>query len=216
MQTEPVQRDLDALEPMVKDAWADGELLARAPEVAASLVRSLVDTTPLPTAQALLALGLLHEGRSADAELAEATRSAVAAGLDQYIAIASRASRQPDDRALRLALLYLLAHFPEHAVTLDPLVVRLDPGSDDAARVRRCLHPPTTDTLPEYEVGRAWPTPNIWQLPDDERTIDQQWRAQLHFSPTDLVEIARMETDAILAYLGAQAEFAIWEASHVN
>jgi hypothetical protein len=108
----------------------------------------------------------------------------------------------PDvDQPLRLALAYLLAHFPEHRQDVLDAAAVGDLDRDDLTRLERCLEasaPATSEGL-----GRVWPSPATWAQLDGSTEIT--WREVLALSPEDIATIYDVETQALLAYAGAKA-----------
>ncbi|MFD4637104.1 hypothetical protein ACFWN2_07295 [Lentzea sp. NPDC058436] len=195
----------------VAQAWTGEHLTPAAPAVTSRLLDLLPHEDPLVSASVLVALGVLHEAAAPDPATAAATKAAIESDVDKVLGLAATAAGSPP---LLLALTYLLAHFRSRRAEIEGL--ELDLTEDDRARLHRCLTPPADDDAGQYEVGRAWPTPAIWQLTEAERELDVAWRSGLGFSEDDVKVIAGLETAAVLAFLGAQAEFAIWEASDVH
>ncbi|WP_370942369.1 hypothetical protein AB5J62_24990 [Amycolatopsis sp. cg5] len=205
------REDLARVDAAMAQAWQDEKLTSAAPEAVERLAELLSHNDPLVVASVLVALGVLHESRADDPRVTAETRAAVESNVDTVLGLAVVPS---ESRALRLSFVYHLAHFPGRRTEIDKL--GLGVPRDDRARLKRCLTPPTEGEAERYEIGRAWPTPAIWQLTEAERELDRAWQSTLDLCEVDVLDIAELETTAVLAFLGAQAEFAIWEASVVR
>jgi hypothetical protein len=202
------------LHSLFDDIWIDGEIFPATVPVVPFLVGHLASPTTWLTAKVALVLGVLAEGESAVAGVAAEVRDAVAAPIDVYLRVAAEPFRSP---ATELALLYLLAHFPEHRSRIEAEVDSGRWSRDDAARLQRCL------TIPDFDdpttlsrIGRAWPTPAIWQLSSGEEETHRRWKDSINLDTAEAANIWELETKSLLAYLGAQAEHAVKEASGVR
>ena len=115
-----------------------------------------------------------------------------------------------------LAAAYLGAHFPADADAIMAALGGTHLTEPDLARLRRCLHrPDPTSPATLNGLGRAWPSPTIWALDSAERDLDRGWRAGLGLTPELAAQLWQAETTALLAYLGAQAEYAVERSSGV-
>jgi hypothetical protein len=161
-------------------------------------------------ARILLLLGILSEPLERDVDPFEsgcAGRRAVLAELDRCLALVARAA---EDRRLLLALVYLLAHFPEASDRI-LVAVELSLDPDLLTRLRRCLKTPDfSDPATADEAGRAWPSPAVLAFTDEEIVRTAPSRRRL--SASELAASWRGDTLALLAYSGAYAAAAIAEA----
>jgi hypothetical protein len=125
-------RSSAAFRQLVACLWDNGSLRADAPAATPALVQLLANpgTSEIKRARLALLLGLLAEGREEPATLA---RSAVQSGLPYYLRILGESTAP----TVRLALIYLLAHFYEDRASIlahasvegaasDPAIARLD------------------------------------------------------------------------------------------
>jgi hypothetical protein len=161
----------------------------------------------------VLVLGVLAEGRCDDAVTEHAVRTAVESELDTYLEVAKASDYS---EAMELALAYLLAHFPHQRSRIEDGVDSGRWSEDDAARLCRCLTvPDVNDPTTLDQIGRAWPTPAIWRSAGPEEALHRRWKDSLRLTAVEAARIWELETRAVLAYLGAQAEHAIKEASGV-
>lgn len=124
-------------------------------------------------------------------------------GMPVYLKLAEASRKYP---GLELALQYLLAHFPTdkeriHAVFGEVL------DSEGAASLERCL------SQLDYEnpamvaqIGLGWPSPSHWHLTESETESNRHWRESLNLTRETATQLWNLETQAILAYMGAQAE----------
>jgi hypothetical protein len=178
------------LEACWPDAVSSQEGWGRVPELI-----ELLETTDERGRSALL-LGLLAETGDTT------TREAVRAHLDRYLRLLRRDS---GCEASALALLYLVAHFPEDRErilgTLDPLSLDVE----DLTRLERCLQ----RTPVPGELGRVWPSPASWALTAEERRRDAGWIEDLNLTSNEAERLWELETQALLAYSGAKALHAV-------
>lgn len=115
-----------------------------------------------------------------------------------------------------LALAYLFCHFPsqKQAVTSAFLPTLLP--EQDRQRLLRCVEQPDfTGRQPARKVGRVWPSPATWILNDSERELDQQWRSMLQLDSAAVRDLWTWETEALRAFMGAKAAYAV-ERSIIN
>ncbi|MEU7688631.1 hypothetical protein [Streptomyces spectabilis] len=199
---------------LLDETWAEGEVFP----ATAALVPLLCATLRPPITwlhpKVTLILGLFTEGIAPDPSTARAVHAAVESGLDAYLAMA----RMPHRRAeLDLALVYLLAHFPQHRARIEAVWTTRHTDPDNTARLARCLTTPDFDDPATLRlIGRSWPTPRYWQSPLEPAVTGKEERRIRDLPPDALALIWDQETQALLAYLGAQAEHAIKEASSVR
>jgi quercetin dioxygenase-like cupin family protein len=166
--------------------------------------------------RAAILLGITAERLSAAAGASDAWQAAAWQDLtDAVPAYADRAQQAGRAGPSRAALYYLLAHFPAQAdVILRELRRRPEPDPDDHARLIRCLNQPDF-TAPETlaRIGRVWPSPAVWSLSAAETEADARWRAAAGFSQATAQALWEAETTALLAFMGAKAEFALEETA---
>jgi hypothetical protein len=114
------------------------------------------------------------------------------------------------------ALYYLIAHFPAQADLIQrELKRRQEPADpDDEARLTRCLHQPDFTAPGTLAlIGRVWPSPAVWHLSAAELQADARWRAVAGYSPATAQALWEAETTALLAFMGAKAEFGLEETA---
>lgn len=145
-------------------------------------------------AGAALELGVLAEGDDPD------TRAAVRRGVERYVAVLERAR---GDEPSRLALVFLLAHFPEDRERILAVVESASLDPDDFARLERCL---ARVEVPARRLGRVWPSPATWA---DDDAHDGGWVRSLELTADAAARLWDLETQALLAYSGAKARYAI-------
>ncbi|GAA0354050.1 hypothetical protein NE235_07875 [Actinoallomurus spadix] len=195
--------------------WVDGEVFP-ATVTTIPFLRELLGLPPnWLHPKLLLILGVLAEGHAKDVATTEAVRAAVGDSVDPYLALAPAA--QDDWPALALSLGYLLAHFPAHRARIEAALDGTSLRSADRARITRCL------TIPDFSVpatmaavSRSWPSPEIWAGRPGEDEIDREWKESFGIGPEQAARIWDLETESILTYLGAHAEYAVFEESGVE
>ncbi len=172
--------------------------------------------------RAAILLGITAERLSAAPDVSNAwqdlTDDAWQDLTDAVPAYVDHAQRTTSASPSLAALYYLLAHFPAQAgPILRELKRRPEPADpDDHARLVRCLHEPdftARETL--ALIGRVWPSPAAWHLSAAEREADARWRAAAGLSPAAARALWEAETTALLAFMGAKAEFALTERADV-
>lgn len=181
---------------------ADPTVLARA------LLDALGQASNETCARILILLGILTEREDGQPDHPSA-RTVVLGDIHSCLRLVSRAERD-EDRALRLALFYLLAHFPEEAERILD-AVRLLPDPDAQSRLQRSLtNPDFTDPATADEAGRAWPSPAVLAFTANELATTSASRRALPAS--EIAAVWRQDTLSLLAYAGAYAS-AMLEAS---
>jgi SAM-dependent methyltransferase len=202
------------LHALLDELWVDTEVFPATAAAIPFLCELLSPPVTWLHPKIALILGVLAEGRSDDLVIQETVHTAVESGLDAYLGLLQTSDRSV---AMELSLLYLLAHFPQHR---SRIYDEIDPhrwNEDDMGRLDRCLTTPDfSDPATLAVIGRAWPTPAIWRLDDGETLVDHEWKESLDLDPEEAQRIWALETKAVLAYLGAQAEHAVKEASGVR
>ncbi|MGI8306302.1 class I SAM-dependent methyltransferase [Saccharopolyspora hattusasensis] len=187
---------------LLSDVWFEGRVYPATVDAAEHLSTMLPAVAPAWRPWLALALGVFAEGHAPDPALSDAVYAAVAKGYDGYRELLSRLGST--ENAARTSLLYLLAHFPAQGDLIEGLTRSPHVSAPDAARVARCTEDPAAES--RFPLGRCWPSPTHWVLDTHEKQIDQEWRASLALPDEDHREIRDLETMAILALLGAQAE----------
>jgi quercetin dioxygenase-like cupin family protein len=174
-------------------------LVEPAPEVTDEIAAILVDAVTARLAadpvhaRALILLGILAE------------RSGARWDVSRLLPVVG-----PElDHATTLAFAYLLAHFPANGPAVLDAMWATDLAEEDRERLARCLAQPDFSRL-----GRVWPSPAVWRLDDDERQLDQAWRAGLHLDAETARSLWDAETVALLAYMGAKADHAVERTEH--
>jgi len=204
---------VEVLHRLLDEIWVDGQVFPATAATIPFLCQLLDPPVTWLHPKILLVLGVLAEGAPLDADNHSAVHNQIESRLDLFLSLAPAAR---DDEALRLALGYLLAHFPSRADQVEAKLGTIHLHNDDRARIRRCLTTPDF-TRPETfaHIGRSWPTPEIWKLKAEEDIVDRSWRQSLDLDATRAARIRELETKALLAFLGAHAEHAIKEVSDV-
>jgi len=160
------------------DLWDHGRVAAHAAE---EIPRLIDRVTVAADARAALLLGLIAEGDPGPG--VEEARVAVRAGVPRVLDLLDGAARERG--ALRLAVLFLLAHFPEDRVAI--LTRAAGAGAESAEdwrRVERALHLQTAAGAdPSGHLRLLWPSRPA--MPPD-----RAWRAVVR---------------SVLAPLGAEA-----------
>jgi quercetin dioxygenase-like cupin family protein len=168
-------------------------------------------------AHAAVLLGITAERLSAAPGVLGAWQAAAWQDLtDAVPAYADRARQASGTSPSLAALYYLLAHFPAQADLIQrELKRRREPaGPDDEARLTRCLYQPDFTAPGTLAlIGRVWPSPAVWHLSAAELEADARWRAAAGYSPAAAQALWEAETTALLAFMGANAEFALEETA---
>jgi hypothetical protein len=173
----------------------DTTVLARA------LLDALGQASNKTCARILILLGILTEREDAHPAQPSA-RMVVLGDIHSCLRLVSRA-QQDADRALRLALFYLLAHFPEEADRICDAVRSL-PDPDAQSRLRRSLkEPDLSDPATADEAGRSWPSPAVLAFTAEELATTAATRRAL--PANEIAAIWRQDTLSLLAYAGAYA-----------
>ncbi|MGV0741120.1 hypothetical protein [Mycolicibacterium sp. XJ870] len=200
-------RSTELVDRVIDEIWSDGEVFPTAVAAVPVLCTLLKQDASWLHPKLLLVLGVLVEATSDNPDIARDVHHQIGSRLDLYLSLASRARH---DDSLKLALIYLLAHFPENRTKIEVGLEMIPMTNDDRARIDRCL------TIPDFSqdetfalIGHSWPTPAIWELTAEENLIDASWRQSLDLNDDEAAQVWDLETKAILAYLGAQAEHAI-------
>jgi hypothetical protein len=181
-----------------------------APGLVGELLDCLSSASSTGCARILLLLGILSEPLDPDADPFDnacAGRLAVFDGLERCLQLLPRAALDPP---VLLALLYLLAHFPEASDRILGAIGSL-PEPDLRTRLRRCLTTPDFgDPATADEAGRAWPSPAVLAFTAEEIASTAPARQALR--ATEIAASWRSDTLALLAYAGAYAAAVVGEA----
>jgi hypothetical protein len=176
-----------------------------APMLIGELIAALDDASDITGARIFLLLGILCERPDPEADHRDGPElPAVLAGLDRYLRLAPRAR---ENREVRLALFYLLAHFPQEADRIIDAVGGIsDP--DAVSRLRRSLTSPDfSDPGTADQAGRCWPSPAILAFTPDELASTASARRAM---PREAVEMSwESDTRALIAYAGGYAAAAV-------
>lgn len=188
---------------LVERAWADGAVRPGAVPLTRRLVELLPDLDDDRQGRVAILFGLLLEaGGGTDAT---EVRHVVAEGFDSYL---DQWTRSTPGQPRYLALLYLLAHFPDRRDPVLGAATGLDP--DDASRLDRALQ--RLDPA-RPDVGRAFPYPEAWELDEDERAFDRDWIGRL--TPAEAQLHWTNDTETVLGHLGAKAYWAVLNGAPV-
>lgn len=188
---------------LVAALWAEGELTSLALPAVPELIAQLDQVDGERISHLAILLGLLTEAEYPDAE-GEVT-VAVRKGLSRYLNLWEQTKKgQP----LRLALQYLVSHFPGDRERILAVAIGLELDADDMSRLDRVLRPIGSgdDTI----LGRVFPYPAAWlEMKGPKSDFDQAWIRSL--SPEETRRQWDKDTRTILGFTGAKA---YWAARH--
>ncbi|MFE7131354.1 methyltransferase domain-containing protein [Streptomyces sp. NPDC057638] len=184
---------------LAASVWRDGKATGDALAAVPVLVDALREAPGDRTGYVAVLLGLLAESEypRLDGPLADA----VGGHLETYLELlAARAGQVP----LRLALVYLLAHFPARRERIVAAVATTELEEEDRSRLERAL---AVFDAAAPDLGRVWPAPSAWTLNADERAFDQGWIREL--SREQRVAGWEDDTRTVLGCMGARAYWAL-------
>lgn len=191
----------EAFTRLVGTFWTDGALNdpASAHKAVPDLLDAWHNADTAHRGYLAIALGLLAEAEYPllDGPIATAVRQ----GLDPLLdTIRGTTTVTP----LTLALLYLLAHFPDDHTRIRSAFsgVPLDP--DDRTRLDRGL---TRLNHLDPDLGRAWPSPFDWDIDEQERDSDRAWIKTL--TPEQTTATWDDDTRTLWATAGAKALWSV-------
>lgn len=189
----PVDRRETEYERLVDALWRDGKATASAARAVPAIVEHLGQVTDDKKGYLAILLGLLAE---TGAEQNAATRE----HLDRFLALVGRRPAEP----LTLALVFLLAHFPDDRERILAAVrpLRLDP--DDQSRLDRCLQ--RLDPA-RPKLGQVWPSPAVWRMSAEEERFHEMQIESL--TPEQVRTNWINDTRTLLGYSGAKANWAV-------
>ncbi|MCI0384729.1 class I SAM-dependent methyltransferase [Streptomyces sp. CNQ085] len=188
--------------------WSPGGPVDGAADRIPELVAALDEGDARRTGYLTVLLGLLAESEYRDHPAGDGpVRAAVRQGLDRYLELLGRSGPATP---LTLALVYLLAHFPEDRVRVLAAASTEELALDehDLTRLERTLRPLDPHAP---DLGRCWPSPAAWNLNDDERSFDQEWIRTL--TPEQTAANWDNDTRTVLAYAGMRAYWAVRHGS---
>lgn len=188
--------------------WSADGPVAGAAERTPALVAALDAADARRAGLLTVLLGLLAESEHHDHPAGDGpVRAAVHQGLDRYLELLGGSGA---GTPLTLALVYLLAHFPEDRERVLAAAAGEEPALDehDLTRLERALRPLDPQAP---DLGRCWPSPAAWNLNDDERGFDQDWIGTL--SPEQITANWNNDTHTVLAYAGMRAYWAVRHGS---
>ncbi|MFI0929542.1 class I SAM-dependent methyltransferase [Streptomyces sp. NPDC021012] len=188
--------------------WSADGPVDGAAERTGALVAALDAADARRTGHLVVLLGLLAETEYQDHPAGDGpVRTAVRRGLDRYLELlADSGAGTP----LTLALVYLLAHFPEERERILAAAATEELALDehDLTRLERALRPLDPEAP---DLGRCWPSPAAWNLNDDERGFDTEWIKAL--TPEQIAANWNNDTRTVLAYAGMRAYWAVRHGS---
>ena len=190
------KREADELRSLAAAARAADDLGGAG--LAEGILQHLPSAQPGRRARLLFLLGfLVHTGNGS----APLTRDAVRDGLDEYLRLLGSPGLTEQTR---VALLYLLAQFPEDRAAIVGRASAAPLTDFEQSRLERCLAR-LDRTAPV--LGRAWPAPAGWTLTESESAADLEWARGLDAARADF--IWEKDTRTLLAYCGARAYAAL-------
>jgi SAM-dependent methyltransferase len=164
---------------------------------AAALAAAVIDAEDARKGELAILLGLAVEAEEGQA--AGPVTAAVRARLDDYLSI----WQETTDEALSLALLYLLAHFPQDRSRVLDTATTLPLDPEDLSRLRRAL----SELDPENpDIGRVFPHPAAWAQDDAARQFDQARIRAL--GAEKIARLWQEDTETVLGHLGVKARWA--------
>jgi len=186
---------------LVGSLWAAGELTSLAESAVPQLMAGLDQADGVKKGYLAILLGLIAEAEYPDTE--SATAAAVRKGLSRYLDLWAQTRKgQP----LRLALQYLLSHFPGDRDRILAVAAGLELDRDDASRLDRALRGvgSSSDTI----LGRVFPYPAAWlDMGGSQSDFDQAWIRSL--SPEEATRQWHKDTRTVMGFTGAKAYWAV-------
>jgi SAM-dependent methyltransferase len=184
---------------LVASVWEAGTLTAEAAAAVPAVIDALSSVERGRRGYLVILLGLIVEARNCDEALADTIRGS----LDRYLELLVE---RPLDDGLTLALLYLLAHFPQDRERILGAAAGLGLDPDDGSRLDRVLKAfDPRDTKALLRLGRSFPSPATLPVTDEELAEIGSW-AQWNGVPADRVPGHWAgETRVLTAYSGAKA-----------
>jgi len=179
--------------------WRQGRPTELAVPAAAELADRLPGTDDTRRGYVAILLGLLLEAGLPDPDerIVRAVRDRLPAILELW--------RGTGPTPVRLALMFLLAHFPSDRDAVLAVAVGLGIDADDMSRLDRAL---ATLDAADPVVGRMFPYPAVWaELDDAEKKADQAWIDAL--TPEQVTFHWNNDTLTILGTMGAKAYWAV-------
>jgi SAM-dependent methyltransferase len=189
----------DAFRRLVASLWDQGSPVPGALAAVPALVGSLGELPHERRARLVLLLGMFAGTPEA--------HGAIQAGVQKYLELLAGARR---DRPLVLALLYLLAHFPQERGRIMAAVAGLDLEADDLTRLDRCLSRfEPGEKLLLRKLGRGFPSPAAWGLTDGQLLNHVGWADREERAKEQLTAMWALETHSLRNYSGAKAAWAV-------
>ncbi|WP_150238122.1 class I SAM-dependent methyltransferase [Nocardiopsis quinghaiensis] len=184
----PSERREACFKALLDAVWQGGEPTPQARDAVPLLVE---EVRRRPTTLSLLLLGLLAGG--GDPVLSEG----VSEGLDHYLDLFGGA-----DAETTTVLLYLLGNLPGERERILAFLEGADLVQADRARLERAL----AEFDPDHpDLGRAWPSPVVWRLNQEETAFDRGWIDRL--TPEQARANWDNDTRTLLAYMGGRARW---------
>ena len=165
---------------------------------AAALAAALIEADDAGKGELAILLGLAIEAEEAQA--AGPVTAAVRARIDDCLSI----WRETTDESLSLALLYLLAHFPQDGSRVLDTATTLPLDPEDLSRLRRALAELDPDNP---DIGRVFPHPAAWERDDAARRFDQARISAL--GAEKIAQLWQEDTETVLGHLGAKARWSV-------
>jgi hypothetical protein len=175
-------------------------------EIKLATIPFLIDIMRLPVtklhARLALLLGALAES-STNGSFNSLLVEKVRLGMPVYLKLAEGSRKH---HGLELALQYLLAHFPADKERIHAVFGNA-PDCEGVTSLERCLSQfDYENSVVVARIGLAWPSPSLWHLTESEAEGNRRWRESLNLTRETVTQLWNLETQAILAYMGSQAE----------
>ena len=185
---------------LVATVWDEGQVTGRSAAAVPALTEAVdppgsQDLSITKQARLVLLLGLLAAAE--DGIYRNDTITALRHSVRRYVGVLSRLG---DDERLRTALFYLLGYFSDDRELIMKAARSATADADDLSRLERRLCP--FDPA-QPVIGRAWPSPAVWKLSEEEQQLDQEW---IETIPAGNLKAAwDGETKALSDFAGAMA-----------